>query len=72
MMCGRGQVTLSGGQATVAHPRIPGGAMVLVERQTLIGTAGELMQPTVTPKVGFTVTSASPLDNSVVSWLILV
>ncbi len=69
-MTGRGQVSLSGGSVTVPHRRIPADAMAVVQRITALGTIGELVAPTLVPGVGLTIRSLSPLDNSVVEWVV--
>lgn len=72
MMLGTGQIRLANGTATVAHRRIPADAVVVVNRTTLLGVAGELMRPVVTDRVGFTITSLNPLDTSVIQWMVFV
>lgn len=72
MMLGKGQAILNAGRVTVPHRRLPADAWIVLERVTVVGTAGEMMQPTVQEKVGFTITSTNPLDNSVVSWMAFV
>ncbi len=71
MIGGRGQLTLVNGQATVNLPRIPAGAVVVLAPQNLLGTIGTLKYA-ITPKSGFTVTSVSLLDQSVVGWVVLI
>lgn len=71
MMLGMGVATLSGGSVVVSHTKITAKCRVLVARQTSVGTSGELMEPTINPRVGFTLRSLNILDNSVVNWMVL-
>lgn len=66
-----GTATLASGTVTVALPSVGSGSVVLVSRVTPSGTLGHLAVPTITPGSGFTITSSSAGDNSLVSYLVL-
>ena len=67
----RGTATLVAGTVTVTLPSVGSSSVVLVTRQAPSGTLGHLSVPSVNPGSGFTVTSSSGGDNSVVSYLVL-
>lgn len=69
MQVGHGIATLVNGAATVTHPKITAECRVLVTRVTGIGTIADLKVSAISPKSGFTITSANVLDNSEVYWV---
>lgn len=72
MMVGSGEATLVGGTVTVPLPRIPANAVVVLTAKNWDGTVGSGFRSTVIPRVGFTISSASALDKSVVGYTVTV
>lgn len=68
MLIGRGETTLVAGASDVVVPRMPPTAVVHLATKTRGGTLGTLAY-SITP-TGFTVTSASALDVSIVAWAV--
>jgi hypothetical protein len=66
-----GTATLVAGSVNITLPSVTAGVPVLVSRMTPGGTVGHLAVPTVNSGSGFTVTSSSATDTSVISWLVL-
>lgn len=66
-----GVATLAAGTVSVTLPSITTGAPVYVSRMTPGGTLGHLSVPTVSNGSGFTVTSTSSSETSVIAWLVL-
>ncbi len=66
-----GTATLVSGTVAVTLPSVSGSSVVLVSRQAPSGTLGHLSVPAISPGSGFTITSSSSGDNSVVSYLVL-
>jgi hypothetical protein len=66
-----GKATLVSGSVAVTLPAVDANSVVLVGRMTPSGTVGHLSVPTVTPGTGFTITSSSAADNSVVGYAVL-
>lgn len=66
-----GTVSLASGAATVTLPAVGSSSVVLVSRVTPSGTLGHLAVPSVTPGSGFTISSSSAGDNSLVAYLVL-
>jgi hypothetical protein len=66
-----GTATLTSGSVSVSLPAIASGSVVLVSRMTPAGTLGHLSVPTVSAGSGFTVTSSSGSDDSLLGWLVL-
>jgi len=66
-----GKSSLTAGSVSVSLPAVDSGSVILVSRMTPSGTIGHLSVPTVTPGTGFTITSASATDASLVGWLVL-
>jgi len=66
-----GKATLVSGSASVALPAVDANSVVLTGRMTPSGTIGHLAVPSVTPGTGFTITSSSAGDNSVVGYVVL-
>lgn len=66
-----GTAQLAAGTVSVALPSVSSSSVILAGRMTPSGTLGHLSVPTVTPGTGFTVTSSSNSDNSLVSYLAL-
>lgn len=66
-----GTATLVNGTVAVALPAVDAGDVILVSRMTPSGTLGHLSVPTVSPGTGFTITSSSAAENSVVGYLVL-
>ncbi|MFH9816132.1 glycosyl hydrolase family 28-related protein [Streptomyces sp. NPDC017230] len=64
-----GVATLVGGTVTVANTSVTAGTRVAAFRQAVGGTPGHL-SATVDPGVGFTLTSSSATDTSVVAWVL--
>ncbi|MFJ7238210.1 glycosyl hydrolase family 28-related protein [Streptomyces olivaceus] len=65
-----GVATLAAGTVTVANTSVTANTRVLPIRQAAGGTLGHL-SVTKTPGTGFTITSSSNADTSVVAWLLL-
>lgn len=66
-----GTAQLASGTVTVSLPSVSATSVILPGRMTPSGTLGSLSVPTATPGSGFTITSSSPSDNSLVSYLVL-
>lgn len=66
-----GKATLSGGTVSVSQSAVDSGSVILVSRMAPSGTLGRLSVPVVNPGSGFTITSDSTGENSVVGYLIL-
>lgn len=66
-----GTAALTAGTVSVTLPSISTGDAVLVSRMTPGGTLGHLSVPTVSNGSGFTITSSSSTETSVVAWLVL-
>jgi selenophosphate synthase len=66
-----GTATLVSGTVTVTLGGVASGSVILTARMAPSGTLGHLSVAAVTPGSGFTVTSSSAGDNSVVAWLVL-
>jgi hypothetical protein len=67
-----GTATLTAGSVSVTLPSvIAGTSVVLVSRMTPGGTIGHLSVPVVSSGSGFTITSSSATDISLVAWLVL-
>lgn len=66
-----GRVTLVSGSVSVTLPAVDAESVVLVSRMTPSGTIGHLSVPSVTPGTGFTITSSSASDNSLVGYAVL-
>lgn len=66
-----GTAALSSGSVTVSLSQLTDASVVLVSRVTPSGTLGYLSVPVVTPGSGFTVTSSSAGDNSLIGYLVL-
>ena len=67
MMLGKGEATLVAGTKAVSLPRITTSCVVLLSPRSLLGTIGALSY-TITAGTGFTITSLSVLDVSIVAW----
>lgn len=67
----KGTAALSGGTVAVSLPAVSAGSVILVSRVTPSGTLGHLSVPVITPGTGFTITSSSSGDNSLVAYLVL-
>jgi len=67
----RGKATLVSGTVPVSLPAVDSGSVILIGRMTPAGTLGHLSTPTISPGSGFTITSSSSADNSVVAYLVL-
>ncbi|MFE9363676.1 glycosyl hydrolase family 28-related protein [Streptomyces sp. NPDC006978] len=65
-----GVATLAAGSVTVANTSVTAATRVVPARQAAGGTLGHL-SVTVTAGTGFTITSSSGTDTSVVAWLLL-
>ncbi len=70
-MIARGEATMVAGTQTVAVPRIPANAVVILSPRSLLGTIGALAW-SINAGVSFTITSTSILDLSVVRWAVIV
>jgi hypothetical protein len=66
-----GKASLTAGSVSVSLPAVGSGSVVLVSRMTPSGTLGHLSVPSVTPGTGFTITSSSSGDASLVGYLVL-
>lgn len=66
-----GKVSLTAGSVSVSLPAVDSGSVILVSRMTPSGTPGHLSVPSVTPGTGFTITSSSGSDASLVGYLVL-
>lgn len=66
-----GKATLVSGTVTVALPAVDASSVILVSRMTPSGTLGRLSVPVVNPGTGFTITSDSAAENSVIGYLVL-
>lgn len=71
MVLARGEATLVLGTVSVSVPGIPSDAAVILSAKSLLGTVTALGW-TLNPGVGFTITSLSILNISVVSWIVVV
>jgi hypothetical protein len=71
---GQGTVTLTNGSRSVTSKNMPADAVILVARDTIIGTSGELTVPQAeitnpgTATAAFVIHSSSSADNSSVKW----
>lgn len=65
-----GSATLVAGTVTVPNGSVFTGCIVILSRQTIGGTAGNLTW-TITPSTSFTISSSSGTDTSVVAWLLI-
>jgi hypothetical protein len=65
-----GNATLVAGTIAVANTAVAANSYVLLSRKTIGGTAGNLSY-TVSAGVGFTITSSSGTDTSVVTWVLV-
>lgn len=63
-----GNATLVAGTVTVANTAVTASSELFLSRKTIGGTTGTLSY-TVSAGVGFTITSSSNTDTSVISWL---
>ncbi len=63
-----GNATLVGGAVTVADPLITANSIIVVTRKTAGGTPGTGFTYTLNAGVGFTITSTSGTDTSVISY----
>jgi hypothetical protein len=66
-----GTVTLTAGTVNVSAGAVTADSVILVSRMALSGTAGHLSVPSQSPGSGFTISSSSSSDASVVAYLIL-
>jgi hypothetical protein len=66
-----GTATLVAGTVSVTLPSVSTGDAVLVSRMTPGGTLGHLSVPAVSNGSGFTITSSSGTETSVVAWLVV-
>lgn len=66
-----GTAQLSAGSVAVALPAVDSSSVIIAGRMTPSGTLGHLSVPAVTPGTGFTVTSSSVSDNSLIGYLVL-
>jgi hypothetical protein len=66
-----GKATLVSGSVSVALPAVDANSVIVTGRMTPSGTLGYLSVPSVTPGTGFTITSSSAGDNSVVGYIVL-
>lgn len=66
-----GRVSLTGGTVAVSLPAVTSSSVILVSRMTPSGSPGHLSVPSVTPGTGFTITSSSAGDASLVGYLVL-
>jgi hypothetical protein len=66
-----GTATLVAGSVNVTLPSVTTGVPILVSRMTPGGTVGHLAVPVVNNGSGFTITSSSSADTSVIAWLVL-
>lgn len=66
-----GTASLTAGTVSVTLTSVNSGTVILVSRMTPGGTAGHLSVPAVSAGTGFTITSSSSADTSLVSWLAL-
>jgi hypothetical protein len=66
-----GIATLVSGSVSVPAGAVTAQSVILVSRMTPSGTAGHLSVPSLSPGSGFTISSSSASDNSVVAYLIL-
>lgn len=65
----RGQATLTAGTATVSDPSITTDAAVNANLYGGFASGIEVFSVTVTPSVGFVITSSNPASISIVSWI---
>lgn len=63
-------VTLSGGSSTVSYPALGASDVVLITVQSPVGTLGDLSVTSKVGGTGFQIVSNSPLDTSVIGWVI--
>lgn len=66
-----GKATLVNGSVAVSLPAVDANSVILVSRMTPSGSLGYLSVPSVTPGTGFTITSSSGADNSLVGYAVL-
>lgn len=66
-----GKATLVSGSVAVTLPAVDASSVILVSRMAPSGSLGYLSVPSVTPGTGFTITSSSGADNSVVGYAVL-
>jgi len=66
-----GTAALIAGTVSVALPGIDSGSVVLLSRMTPGGTLGHLSVPSVVPGTGFTVSSSSGNETSLIGWAVL-
>lgn len=66
-----GKATLVNGSVAVTLPAVDANSVILVSRMTPAGTLGYLSVPSVTPGTGFTITSSSATDNSLIGYAVL-
>lgn len=66
-----GTASLTAGTVNVTLTSVNSSTVILVSRMTPGGTSGHLSVPSVSAGTGFTVTSASASDTSLVAWLAL-
>jgi hypothetical protein len=64
-----GTATLAAGTVSVSLSSVGSGTVVLVSRMVPGGTVGHLSVPTVSSGSGFTISSTSVSETSVVAWL---
>lgn len=64
-----GTASLTAGSVNVSRSDVTGSTVVLVSRLTPGGTLGQLSVPTVSSGSGFTVTSSSVSETSLIAWL---
>ena len=66
-----GKATLVSGTVPVTLTALTSGSVILVGRMSPAGTPGHLSTPVISPGSGFTISSSSSADNSVVAYLVL-
>lgn len=66
-----GTATLVSGTVSVTLGSVGPSSVILVSRMSPAGTLGRLSVPTISPGSGFTITSDSAGENSVVGYLVL-
>lgn len=66
-----GTATLVSGSVSVPAGAVTASSVILVSRLSPSGALGHLSVPAVSPGTGFTISSSSGTDNSVVGYLIL-
>jgi hypothetical protein len=59
------------GAVTVANTSVTADTRIFLTAQSLAGTAGALAVSARTPGTGFTITSSSTTDKSLVAWMLV-